>query len=166
MLSKLLIDKTKHGSKTTRLWDGRGLYLEIAPSGGKWWRFKYRFGGKEKRLSLVVYPDVGLKGALHRFHLAADALHPVQKLGFLADGMSQSAASARMAQLKSDLNETRFAWSGPTNFQPGNNITAYYRIQGPHLVIEYAPQNDEPTNHVHTIYRDPTNDYGRQLGKQ
>jgi hypothetical protein len=34
-------------------------------------------------------------------------------------------------------------------------------IQGPHLVIEYAPQNDEPANHVHTIYRDPTNDYGR-----
>jgi len=43
----------------------------------------------------------------------------------------------------------------------GTNINAYYRIQGPHLVIEYAPQSDEPTNHVHTIYRDPTNDYGQ-----
>jgi hypothetical protein len=74
--------------------------------------------------------------------------------------MNESAAAVRMAQLKADLNETWFAWSGPTKFEPGTNITAYYRIQGPHLVIEYAPQGDEPANHVHTIYRDPTNDYG------
>jgi hypothetical protein len=74
--------------------------------------------------------------------------------------MNESAAAVRMAQLKADLNETWFAWSGPTTFEPGTNITAYYRIQGPHLVIEYAPQSDEPANHVHTIYRDPTNDYG------
>ncbi len=77
--------------------------------------------------------------------------------------INQTAASARMDQLKADLDDTWFAWSGPTTFEPGANITAYYRIQGPHLVIEYAPQNDEPANHVHTIYRDPTNDYGRQL---
>jgi hypothetical protein len=83
-------------------------------------------------------------------------------IGEWADIMTESAAATRMAQLKADLNETWFAWSGPTDFQPGNNITAYYRIQGPHLVIEYAPQSDEPNNHVHTIYRDPTNDYGRK----
>ncbi len=63
MLSKLLIDKTKHGCKTKRLADGRGMYLEISPNGGKWWRFKYRIGGKEKRISLGVYPDVGLADA-------------------------------------------------------------------------------------------------------
>lgn len=74
-------------------------------------------------------------------------------------------AAARMAQMKADLNQTWFAWSGPTNGELGNNITAYYRIQGPHLIIEYAPQSDEPANHVHTIYRDPTNDYGRALLK-
>jgi len=39
-----------------RLFDGRGLYLEIAPTGSRWWRFKYRFAGKEKRISLGVYP--------------------------------------------------------------------------------------------------------------
>jgi hypothetical protein len=74
--------------------------------------------------------------------------------------MNDSAASVRMSELKAELNETWFAWSGPTTFEPGTNITAYYRIQGPHLVVEYAPQSDEPFNHVHTIYRDPTNDYG------
>jgi hypothetical protein len=77
--------------------------------------------------------------------------------------INESSASTRMAEMKADLKETWFAWSGPLTAEAGGNITAYYRIQGPHLVIEYAPQNDEPTNHVHTIYRDPTNDYGRGL---
>jgi hypothetical protein len=77
----------------------------------------------------------------------------------------ESAAGARMAELKADINETWFAWSGPTTAAPGKNISAYYRIQGPHLVIEYAPQTlgGDPSLHVHTMYRDPTNDYGRGL---
>jgi len=57
------------GSTTTkpyRLSDEKGLYLEVAPNGGKWWRLKYRIGGKEKRLSLGVYPDVSLKDARER----------------------------------------------------------------------------------------------------
>ena len=76
----------------------------------------------------------------------------------------ESAAAVRMAQLKADINETWFAWSGPVTVTPGSNITAYYRIQGPHLVIEYAPQTlgGDPALHVHTMYRDPTNDYGRK----
>jgi hypothetical protein len=77
----------------------------------------------------------------------------------------ESAAAARMAELKAEINETWFAWSGPASATPGSNITAYYRIQGPHLVIEYAPQQmgGDPALHVHTMYRDPTNDYGRGL---
>jgi len=63
MLSKLLINKMKPQTKIVRLSDGRGVYLEISPTGGKWWRFKYRIGGKEKRISLGVYPDVGLADA-------------------------------------------------------------------------------------------------------
>ncbi len=75
----------------------------------------------------------------------------------------ENAAATRMAQMKVDINETWFAWSGPTTADTGKNITAYYRIQGPHLVIEYAPQRlgGDPSMHVHTMYRDPTNDYGR-----
>ena len=59
-LTDRAIRNTKPSSKPIRLFDEKGLYLEIAPAGGKWWRFKYRFGGKEKRLSLGVYPDVPL----------------------------------------------------------------------------------------------------------
>ena len=60
------IKNAKRGDKTVRLFDGGGLYLEVSPAGGKWWRLKYRFGGKEKRLSLGVYPDVSLKDARQR----------------------------------------------------------------------------------------------------
>lgn len=43
--------------------DSGGLYLEVDPSGGKYWRLKYRFAGKEKRISLGVYDDVSLSAA-------------------------------------------------------------------------------------------------------
>ena len=74
-------------------------------------------------------------------------------------------ATPRMEEIKAGLDETYFAWSGPTTHQPDRNGSAYYRIQGPKLVIEFSPQGvgGDPSNHVHTIYRDPTNDYGRGL---
>jgi hypothetical protein len=71
-------------------------------------------------------------------------------------------AAPRMAEIKSDLDNTYFAWSGPTTHEPGKNGSAYYRIQGPKIIIEFSPQGvgGDPTDHVHTVYRDPTNDYG------
>jgi len=75
-----------------------------------------------------------------------------------AEGTAQ-----RMAEIRAGLGETWFAWSGPATATPGTNIESYYRIQGPQLVIEYAPQRADPTQHVHTMYRDPTNDYGARL---
>ena len=74
--------------------------------------------------------------------------------------MADAFAEPRMADLKSRLNDTYFAWSGPTT--PGS--AAYFRIQGPTVVIEYAPQNG--VDHIHTIYRDPTNDYGVKIAKR
>ncbi len=65
-LTNTAIKNAKPSKKTVKLFDERGLYLEISPAGGKWWRLKYRFGGKEKRLSLGVYPDVALKDARNR----------------------------------------------------------------------------------------------------
>ncbi|HJW23934.1 MAG TPA: integrase arm-type DNA-binding domain-containing protein [Rhodocyclaceae bacterium] len=65
-LTDTAIRNAKPTEKAQKLFDGGGLYLEVAPSGGKWWRLKYRFGGKEKRISLGVYPDVGLKEARER----------------------------------------------------------------------------------------------------
>jgi integrase len=79
-LTDTKIRNAKPGKKPQRLFDERGLYLEVSPAGGKWWRLKYRFGGKEKRLSLGVYPDVSLKDARDRRDdsrkLLADGIDP------------------------------------------------------------------------------------------
>ena len=65
-LTETAIRKAKPADKTQRLYDQGGLYLEVSPAGGRWWRWKYRFGGKEKRLSLGTYPDTGLADARER----------------------------------------------------------------------------------------------------
>ena len=54
--------------------DGGGLYLELTKAGGRYWRWKYRHGGKEKRLAFGVYPEVGLKEARDRAAEARKAL--------------------------------------------------------------------------------------------
>jgi hypothetical protein len=63
-------------------------------------------------------------------------------------------AAARMAAIKEKISETYFAWSGPIE----NGSAAYFRVQGPAVVIEYAPQGG--TGHIHTVVRNPEDDYG------
>lgn len=73
-LSDVAIRKAKPGEhpikgptdKPYRLADAAGLYLEVSPAGGKLWRWKYRFAGKEKRLAFGTYPAVSLKDARER----------------------------------------------------------------------------------------------------
>lgn len=60
-LTDTQIRNAKPAAGPFRLYDERGLYLEVRPQGGKWWRFKYSFEGKAKLLSLGTYPDTGLK---------------------------------------------------------------------------------------------------------
>jgi len=73
-LTDTKIRNAKPQKKVVRLFDGNGLYLELSPKGGKWWRLKYLFNGKEKRLSLGVYPEVSLKDARERCHEARKLL--------------------------------------------------------------------------------------------
>jgi hypothetical protein len=77
--------------------------------------------------------------------------------------MHDAVANAKMEDIKKNIAETWFAWSGPTE----KGSAAYFRIQGPTVIIEYAPQRlgGDPTKHIHTIYRDPTNDYGAKWWK-
>ena len=81
--------------------------------------------------------------------------------------LNDEAARVKMDEIKANLPQTWFAWSGSTT----NGSAAYFRIQGPTLLIEYSPQrgrgsNGLDVNHIHTIYRDPTNDYGARLVKR
>ena len=74
--------------------------------------------------------------------------------------MTDAYATPRMAEIRSNLAQTWFAWSGATT----NGSAAYFRVQGPTIVIEYAPQGG--VDHIHTIYRDPTNDYGAKFTRR
>ena len=95
--------------------------------------------------------------------IRASALRPAQQDMLLelirewAGIMNDAYGVSRMAEIKASLPDTYFAWSGPTT----NGSAAYFRIQGPTLVIEYAPQGG--VDHIHTIYRDLTNDYGARF---
>ncbi len=98
-LTDVAIRNAKPGAKPIKLSDERGLYLEVAPSGGKWWRWKYRFEKKEKRLSFGVYPDVGLKEARERRDAA-------RKL--LAEGVDPGAHRKAKKQAREDQVENSF----------------------------------------------------------
>ncbi len=78
--------------------------------------------------------------------------------------MQASAAKSKMAEIKEQIGETWFAWSGP--IEKGG--AAYFRVQGPTVIIEYAPQKlgGDATKHIHTIYRDATNEYGVKWWQQ
>jgi len=95
--------------------------------------------------------------------LRATLMTPAQQTQLLeivrewAGIVTDAFAEPRMAEIKANLAQTYFAWSGPTT----NGSAAYFRVQGPTLVIEYAPQGG--VDHIHTIYRDPTNDYGAKI---
>ncbi len=150
-------------------------------------------GESDKAIALLTSLDEAQrKSAILSFKLADLVLGPgqdgktIQPEGLKASSMNEkqramlldlmsewtnivheSAAKARLAQLKADINDTWFAWSGPATVAAGSNIASYYRIQGPHVVIEYAPQpmGGDASLHVHSMYRDPTNDYGRKPQK-
>ncbi|MDP5280360.1 integrase arm-type DNA-binding domain-containing protein [Sphingomonas sp. DG1-23] len=82
-LTDTAIRQAKHGPKPIKLFDERGLFLLLQPSGGKLWRLKYRVDGKEKKLGLGTYPDVSLKEARKRRDEARSKL---------ADGIDPAAA--------------------------------------------------------------------------
>lgn len=60
------IRQAKPALRALKLFDGRGLFLLLQPTGSRYWRFNYRINGKEKLLALGVYPDVPLKLARER----------------------------------------------------------------------------------------------------
>ncbi|MES9933554.1 MAG: Arm DNA-binding domain-containing protein [Candidatus Sedimenticola sp. PURPLELP] len=88
--------------KPYKMGDSGGLYLLVSPQGGKWWRLKYRFDGKENQLSLGVYPDISLSEARDRRDsyraMLADGINPSnyakeQRAALRAEEVRQLAAT-------------------------------------------------------------------------
>lgn len=93
------IERAKAESKPQHLFDGGGLFLLIATSGGKWWRFKYNYAGKSKTISFGTYPDISLADARERREEA-------RKL--LAKGIDPSIARKQDKAEKDELRSNRF----------------------------------------------------------
>lgn len=74
------------------------------------------------------------------------------------DDMPKKAAEARMKEIEAELDQASFAWHGP--LKPGSD--ASYHLYGPGIILEYNGQDlgGDPLDHLHSIYRDPTNEYG------
>ncbi len=98
-LTDIKIKQAKPKEKPYKISDEKGLYLEVAPSGGKWWRLKYRIEGKEKRFSLGVYPDVSLA-------LARERRDDARKL--IANGIDPSAHRKATKEARAESNANSF----------------------------------------------------------
>jgi len=98
-LSDLVIKRAKPSEKPYRIFDGGGLYLQVEPAGGKLWRYKYRFEGKEKLLSLGTYPEVSLLEARRKHFEAREKL---------TQGIDPSAAKKAVKTTRLGLLENSF----------------------------------------------------------
>jgi len=96
-LTEMKIKKVKPQSKQVTLFDGNGLFLLITPAGGKLWRFKYRFDGKEKLLALGTYPEISLLDARKRRDEARSQI---------AHGIDPGAVRKAQKQAKTESTET------------------------------------------------------------
>lgn len=98
------IRKAKTGKRAYRLPDGKGLFLFVTPTGGKLWRYKYRYDGKQKLMALGQYPDVPLALARER-HLVARKL-----LATGVDPMAQRKAEKNAARAEAENAFKNIAW--------------------------------------------------------
>jgi integrase len=109
-----------------KLFDTDGLFLLVSPAGGKWWRFKYRLGGKEKLISLGTYPEVSLAQARARRDEArkqvADGIDPSQ---------ARKALKAAKVQNESTFEVVAREWHSKftLTWTPGHAITIKSRLE-------------------------------------
>ena len=125
-LSDTKARNAKPKSKQFKIFDTDGLFLLVSPAGGKWWRFKYRLGGKEKLISLGTYPEVSLAQARGRRDEArkqvADGIDPSQARKALKAAKAQNENTFEMVAREW---HTKFT---PT-WTPGHAVTILRRLE-------------------------------------
>lgn len=98
-LTVIEVNNLKPKAKTYRKFDGHGLYIEVNPKGQKYWRYKYYFAGKEKRIALGVYPATSLKSARMARNQATE---------LLAKGIDPSAERKAKKQRNIEIKQNSF----------------------------------------------------------
>jgi integrase len=147
MLTDAKIRAAKPSERPVKLFDSGGLYLEVSPRGGRWWRLKFRFEGREKRLSLGVYPQVALKQARKRRDEARVQL--AQGIDPGAARKAQKAAQGGEGTLEAVAREW-FAQRSPT-WAPSHAVRIMRRLErdvfpwlGGRRLAEIAPPDILP----------------------
>jgi integrase len=97
-LTNTAIRNVKPKNKPFKLSDGGGLFLLVQPNGSKWWRYKYRYAGREKLLAIGAYPDVSLSDAREAHYQARKTL----KAG--NDPSEAKKEAKRLVAIKADNN--------------------------------------------------------------
>ena len=105
--------------KPIKLFDGRGLYLQVSPNGSRWWRLKYRFHGKEKLVSLGVYPPVTLKEARARCDEARKQIQDGKDPALLRRLEKERLNGPTFETIAREWHETRQPWPVAWNLEAG-----------------------------------------------
>jgi len=154
---------TLKGKEIVPMGDETAAAFEFMASLNEEQRSKAIQGDKRRQLELGPGED-GVKPKARG--LACEDLNQKQKgalmklISLWIDDLPKSSFERRREEIAAQLDETFFLWEGP--HQPGSD--ASFHIFGPSVIIEYAGQNlgGDPLNHLHSIYRDPSNEYGRR----
>ncbi|MDP3540278.1 MAG: Arm DNA-binding domain-containing protein [Azonexus sp.] len=125
-LTDTAVRTAKPGDKPIKMFDERGLFLIVTPAGGKWWRLRYKFDGKEKLLSLGTYPDVSLKDATGRAERdpcpdLRGALPPLRH-----DNFASITEPAKVAELLRAMDAFSGTFVVGTTPCPAANFQAYF----------------------------------------
>lgn len=126
-LTDLKVSKAKPKSKPVTLFDGGGLFLLVTPTGGKLWRFKYRFEGKERLMSFGSYPEISLSDAREKREKTRKQV---------ANGVDPCVARKAQKEISKEQNANSFEviareWHAkftPT-WTPGHSVTIMSRMQ-------------------------------------
>jgi len=127
ILTDVKARNAKPGEKQVKLSDGGGMYLLITPAGGKCWRLKYRFGGKEKVLALGTYPEITLADARQRREdarkLLANGVDPSE--------IKKAQKAATVAVSENSLEVVAREWHGKfsASWSPSHTETTIKRLE-------------------------------------
>ncbi len=126
-LTNIACKNAKPREKTYKMFDGGGMYLEVTPAGGKYWRMKYLFMGKENRLAFGVYPEVSLLEAREKRNIARKQLQndedPVQ--------VRKTAKLERKINYENNFEAIAREWHSKRNYmwQPKHAKTIISRLE-------------------------------------
>lgn len=126
-LSELQVSRAKAKEKEGKLFDGGGLFLLVTPAGGKLWRLKYRFDGKERKLSLGSYPEVSLSAAREKRLEARKLLAAGVDPGAVRKSQQGATAGAECGSFEVVAREWHARFRGV--WSPSHGVTVLRRLE-------------------------------------